>query len=288
MHPAYIVLAIFVNTADRALMTFKWAQLLRSRGVQLPFLYGMKVYCASMIWGTFLPTTVGADVARAVSTARIGLDSDVVVSSIIIERMIGFLSALFLGLLSLLLLSLYGTLDSLFDDVWWLGIMMLAVATVFFAMSLSKHVFAWFHSCVPYALKRTSIIKRLGQFHATYRSYNNSKKALIQFFGLTFLEQLLPILHSWVIARGVGIDISLLFIAGVVPLTILISRIPISIDALGVFEGIFIILMSLGGVSPVEAVAIAFVGRILQTASWLPWWFSHTFEGKQFKEPRPA
>jgi hypothetical protein len=46
--------------------------------------------------------------------------------------------------------------------------------------------------------------------------------------------------------------------------------------------------MSLGGVSPVEAVAIAFVGRILQTASWLPWWFSHTFEGKQFKEPRPA
>lgn len=47
----YILLILLVNTADRALMTFKWARLIRGRGVHLPFFYGMKIYCASMVWG---------------------------------------------------------------------------------------------------------------------------------------------------------------------------------------------------------------------------------------------
>jgi uncharacterized protein (TIRG00374 family) len=288
MHPGYVALVLLVNTADRALMTFKWGMLLRSRGVELPFFYGMKIYCASMIWGTFLPATLGADVARAVTTSRIGLNSDVVVSSIIIERILGFLSALFLGLLSLLLLSLYGSLDSRFDGVWLLGLMMLGSATALFSASFNQRAFRWIRSRFPSAMKRMAIMQRIGQFHATYRSYNDDKKTLTQFFGLTLLEQLLPIVHSWLIARALGAEISLLFIAGVVPLTILISRIPVSIDGLGVFEGIFILLMSLAGVSPAEAVAIAVIGRILQTLSWLPWWLAHVFETGEFRVPRPA
>jgi uncharacterized protein (TIRG00374 family) len=288
MHPGYVALVLLVNTADRALMTFKWVMLLRSRGVQLPFFYGMKIYCASMVWGTFLPATIGADVARAFSTTRIGLDSNVVVSSIIIERMIGFLSALFVGLLSLLLLSLYGSLDSRFDGAWSLGLMMLAAATALFAASLSQRAFRWIRGRFPSALKKVAIMQRLGQFHETYRSYSDDKKTLTQFFGLTLLEQLLPIVHSWLIARALGVEISLLFIAGVVPLTILISRIPISIDGLGVFEGIFIVLMSLAGVPPTEAIAISLVGRILQTVSWLPWWLAHVLETREFRVPRPA
>jgi hypothetical protein len=52
MRAEYIVLVLLVNTADRALMTFKWILLVRSRGIDLGFLRGMRIYCASMVWGT--------------------------------------------------------------------------------------------------------------------------------------------------------------------------------------------------------------------------------------------
>ena len=56
------------------------------------------------------------------------------------------------------------------------------------------------------------------------------------------------------------------------PLAILISRLPISIDGIGVYEGIFIGIMTLGGVRPEDSLAISIAARALQILVWLPWW----------------
>lgn len=141
MHPGYIALAMVVITADRGLMTFKWVRLLRGRGVKLPFFLGMKIYCASMIWGLFLPATMGADVIRAFSASRAGLDSNQVVASIVIERMVGFLSALLLGLISCILLSSLGIFDPRLHFLWWFIGAALGGATIVFAMSFDETVF---------------------------------------------------------------------------------------------------------------------------------------------------
>jgi uncharacterized protein (TIRG00374 family) len=275
VHPAYIILALLVNTADRALMTFKWAQLLRSRGVQLSFFYGMKVYCASMIWGLFLPTTMGADAIRAYSTTRAGLNSNEIVASIIIERIVGFLSALVLGLLSLILLGSLAVFDGRLHLVASLGGVMLAGAIIIFVLSFTDRLFKLVHHRLLYPFQDTRIMKRLRQVHSTYQAYHNVKGSLAIFFGLTFSEQLLPILYAWLIALGLGLNVSLLFIVGALPLAMLISRIPISVDGLGVFEGVFVLLMSLTGISAAEAVAIALIGRFLQITSWSPWWLAY-------------
>ena len=51
-----------------------------------------------------------------------------------------------------------------------------------------------------------------------------------------------------------------------------ISRLPISIDGIGVYEGIFIGIMTLGGVRPEDSLAISLAARALQIVVWLPWW----------------
>ena len=100
---ALAALVIIVFMLDRALMTFKWLLLLRARGIHPHFFRAMKIYCASMVWGMFLPSTVGADTIRAVSLVRTGINTNEVVASIVIERVFGFVSTLFVGLCSLLL-----------------------------------------------------------------------------------------------------------------------------------------------------------------------------------------
>ena len=286
MAPLYIVLVIVVMVLDRVLMTYKWSLLLRLRGLNLPLWQGVQMYCAAMIWGMFLPATVGADAIRAVSATRIGLPLGEVTASIIIERMLGFLSALVLALCSLTLLSWLGALEERFAPLWWVALALLTGALGAFSASFSKRAYLFIHERLLVRFRESSVMVRLRRFHETYRAYSEHKAGMAVFFGLSFGEQLLPILHSWLIAVGMGIDVGLLFIAGAVPLALLIARIPVSIDGLGVYDGAFILLMALAGVSPAESVAIAMIGRILQILAWLPWWAAYVMRSGSLR-PKP-
>jgi uncharacterized membrane protein YbhN (UPF0104 family) len=84
-----------------------------------------------------------------------------------------------------------------------------------------------------------------------------------------------------------GIDVGMLYFAVALPLALLVSRIPISIDGIGVFEGMFIVLMSIAGLSAAQAVAIAVVGRILQTAVLIPWWMAFVITHRDLRTPHP-
>lgn len=272
LSPAYFLFLYAVNTFDRALMTFKWGLLLHSRGLRLPFFAGLKIYCAAMIWGMFLPATIGADAFRAISTSRLGLDAKEVVASILIERLGGFLSALLLGMFGLTFLSLSGYLDDKFYLIWWVGGAMFVGVSATFAASFSQDLFTFLHDRLLYRFREFRILQLFREFHTTYQKYQHNRRVFIPFFGLTIFEQMLMHLNIWVIAQGLGIEVNLLYIAGAVPLTFLIARLPVTINGLGVFDGLFILFMSRAGVSGTEAIAIVVVARALEILSWLPWW----------------
>src|SRR5690606_37523882 len=93
------------------------------------------------------------------------------------------------------------------------------------------------------------------------------------------------IIASWLIAAALHVDVPLWFMAGVVPLSMLIARLPIALDGLGVYEGVFVLLMGLGGVSAAEALSIALVGRLIQTLAWPPWWFLYSIGNNNGMRP---
>lgn len=285
--PVYIIPSIALTMIDRGLMTYKWGLLLRGRGIKLPFFRGMTIYCASGIWGLFLPTTVGSDAIRAYWTSRTGIGSREVVASIIIERLIGFLSALLLAILSLALLTRVGNLGDQVVLVWLLAGGMLLGTVLLFTISVNQRAFGLFHDTILHRFRNRRIVHKLREFHETYRSFVVDRRRLAAFFGLTFGEQLLPIVNTWLIARGMGIEVGLSYFAVALPLALLISRIPISIEGIGVFEGVFIVLMSLADLSAAQAVAIALVGRILQTIALIPWWMAFVITHRGLRMPHP-
>ena len=50
MDPATLALIFVLHTADRFLMTYKWLRVLRCKGIGMPLLAGVRIYCASMVW----------------------------------------------------------------------------------------------------------------------------------------------------------------------------------------------------------------------------------------------
>jgi uncharacterized protein (TIRG00374 family) len=184
INPLYIVPIVLLFIVDRGIMTFKWGLLLRGRGISLPFFRGMMIYCASAVWGLFLPSTVGADAIRAYCTSRTGIDSREVVASIIIERFLGFLSALLLAVLSLVLLTHLGILGHQVLFVWLLGGGMLLGAGLLFAATVNQSAFGFLHDRILSGFRHHRIALKLREFHETYRSYTVDRRNIATFFGL--------------------------------------------------------------------------------------------------------
>lgn len=289
MNPLYIVAVIALTMFDRGVMAYKWCLLLRGRGIRFPFFDAMKLYCASAIWGLFLPTTVGSDAIRAYSTARTSaIDPRDIVASIVVERFGGFLAALVLAVASLGLVTQLGYLGDRAVFAWVLGAGVLLATVALFAASVSDGAFHLIHNKVLRRFQANRITQKLRQFHDAYRSFATDRRSLGTFFGLTLAEQLLPIVDTWLVAKGLGIEVGVLYLAAAMPLALLVSRFPVSIDGLGVFEGMFILMMSLAGLSTVDAAAIAIASRILGTISYLPWWLAYMISARNLRATRPS
>ncbi|HEU4619394.1 MAG TPA: lysylphosphatidylglycerol synthase transmembrane domain-containing protein [Gammaproteobacteria bacterium] len=278
--------AFVVITADRALMAFKWSLLLHAQDIEMPLPRGLKIYCASAMWGLFLPTTVGADLVRAYLTTKSGAQGAKVLASIVVERIIGYLASLLMGIAGLVILAAYGGTDRRLTALWAIALAMLVAGLALFAISFDKRLFALVRRIVPERLRDGKIMRRLEEFHDTYRAFGARTSVTTVFFALTVVEQFLSILFAWVIALSIGLDVGLMFIAGVLPITLLVSRLPISFEGIGVFEGVFVLLMRLGGVDAASAVSIALIGRLIQLAAATPWWLAHAWEGKSFERPK--
>ena len=281
----YLVLAIIVVTLDRVLMTFKWTLLLRAQGYRLPLLQGVMIYCTSMVWGLALPTTVGADAIRAVMVTKRGFNGTDVVTSIVIERMVGFVLALALGLVSLGILRTLGVLDARFDTALYLGVAMLVGVTALLAAALDEKLVARVVARLPRAIRDSKVMHYLDRFAAAYRSLGGARSTIAQFGALTVLEQLLSVIVPWTLARGLGVDVDLLLLLGVLPISTLLSRLPISFDGLGVFEAVFIGLLVLAGVDAEAALAIAISARIIQLFAFLPWWVAYVAHSGALRPP---
>jgi glycosyltransferase 2 family protein len=281
----YLLLAIVVVTIDRILMTFKWTLLLRAQGYRLPLLQGVMIYCTSMVWGLALPTTVGADAIRAVMVTKRGFNGTDVITSIVIERMVGFVLALALGLVSLGILRTIGVLDARFDSALYIGVAMLIGVTTLLVAALNEKLVATVVARLPRFVRESKVMRILDRFGAAYRTLGGARATIAQFSVLTVLEQVFSVLFPWTLALGLGVDVNLLLLLGVLPISTLISRLPISFDGLGVFEAVFVGLLVLAGIDAEAALAIAISGRIIQLFAFLPWWFAYVVRSGAVRPP---
>jgi uncharacterized protein (TIRG00374 family) len=272
-------------TVDRVLMSYKWGLLLAIRGHRIGLVRQLMVYCSAMMWGLALPSTVGADGIRVMLVRRFGVRVDDTVATIMVERGVGFICALVAALLGVLILRTQVTLSPAFDTLLLAGIAALAGAIALVVFSFSEGALRWTLRLLPRKLASGAIGRLFTELHAAYRSLAVDRPRLFYFGVLTLLEQGLMIVCYGLAARALGIEFNAVFLFAAVPLAILISRLPISIDGIGVYEGIFIAIMTLGGVRPENSLAISLALRALQIVVWLPWWLAMAVQTKHVRPP---
>ena len=289
VNPWYLIAFVVLAQLDRALMAYKWLPLLRVHKIKVPLLSATQMYSMSSLAGILLPSTVGGDVFRLYAVSRFKANTRHVLASIIVERALGLIALLILASISLGLAS-YLLKDRLpYAQGIWLA---LGVGGVFVLGLMGT-----LHPSVRLRLNRLvgrltlfSFAAKLYRVYELSYEYRNHLPAVGRVFGLTFLEQLVPVATNFLLFRALGIEVSTLELLAIIPLIILAIRLPISFDGIGVQEGLYVGLFALVGVAPSEAILVSLITRVLLTLIALPWalhyvWFDrrqilHAHEGE--------
>ena len=60
----------------------------------------------------------------------------------------------------------------------------------------------------------------------------------------------------------------------------LVTRVPVSLGGIGVFEGALLLLLAPLGVSTTAVAPLLLAARFCEITSWLPWWASYNLRSE--------
>lgn len=263
-----LMLALAMAIVNRILMAIKWNILLRAIDVAISYGVAVTTYFASTFAGIFLPPTIGGDAVRTYMLAGKYSRTVEVISSILIERVIGLLVLAAFGLIGVaVLLVLFSAQFPAASKLAWViggSAVFLFGATGFITTPafsrFVKYVIDKIENRGKLAARSANLLRKI---HASCLIYKDRPVAILTFLALTIVENLLVVIRAWIVTIAFGIDIGILLFFIVVPIEQFLIRLPISFDGFGIREGIFLYALSAMGVPAATALAIGLTNHLL-------------------------
>ena len=253
--PLMMALAFF----DRYLMAYKWAMLLRAQGAPISNAEAFRIYIASTFIGTFLPVGIGADIFKLTRTTLGGRRLDTVTASIIMERVLGLLSVMVLAIAALAILVLRH--EQQFQQLFAFMCLLLFVFLAILVVTLKVNTFGLLHRYVR-RVQRYKIARIMRDIRVEYQLLGQNKTVLTRFFLLSIFEHGVISFINFLGGQALDLAVGPVYFFAIIPVSSLLRNMPISISAIGVQEGVYIMLFSLVGLSATQSLSFSFFMRI--------------------------
>jgi uncharacterized protein (TIRG00374 family) len=266
---SWIAAAIALVLIDRALMAYRAVALLAPiEPPQRPPLGDVvRIFFESTFLGTFLPASIGGDAARAFALAQLQVPGAAAVASVLMDRLLGVVSILIVGVAGLLL-SRSGDFASTRAIELSLGIgglAALAASTVVFserAAAAAQSIAAW----LPFApLRRIG-----GELTRATRAYGTHHGTLAAVLAASVAVQAIRIVQAYCLGRALHIDAPLAVYFEFIPLILLVMLLPVSINGIGPSQVAFVWFFSRAGVPDAQSFALSILFVALGIVGNLP------------------
>lgn len=257
INPWMFSCAVLISCLVNGVMALRWHQIIL-KIAPLPVLEHMKLFFYGTFLNSFTPANVGGDAYRLVALRAHASGSGPVFTALVRERFLGLFSFLTGYLICLGALWFYDpvTLGGAGNIFLYAGVFVM-IGTV--ALMLSSPLLAF--------LAGWRRVRPLRWLTAAFSSFSEAARidSLIGFGKLMALSLLALsgwFLTVWVIARDMGLEIYWAHLGAIVILVELLRLIPVSIQGIGVREGLYAYLFGVSFQTPE-------VGFILGTISYL-------------------
>jgi len=247
--PAYLVLAIAVELVSIAVATWRWVIILHVVDVFIRFRSALPIVYIGLFFNQVLPSNLGGDVLRIWRILQHGAPVVRAVGSVMLDRVMALV-----GLALVVLASLPWVLSLTGDELALQGLAGLVVL-IFggFGMLLAiDKLLAPVARMVPEKLWQSLLV-----LARDARLLCSVPRTGLPALALGAANQILMAVVVFVLAQGMGIEVSLLVCLALVPPVVLASLLPISLAGWGVREGAMVAAMGFAGVSAGDALALS-------------------------------
>jgi uncharacterized protein (TIRG00374 family) len=258
----WLAMAIAVVFVEQSITALTWQRLLAARGLHVGLLEILRIYYLSSFIGTWLPSSTGPDVLRAYYLAR-HVDGYDAVGSMLVLR---FVSLLALGVFAVAGIALVpAPLPPEALVLAWLLVAGSAGALMMGLTDTPRRV----ATAVLEGLRLQRLAAILGKLHAALHAYRRAPGELTVAGVLSLIVQFLRILTVYLAALALGIEVPFAPYLVLVPVTALITLVPISLAGLGVREGAFVYFFSRAGMSEAGAFSLSLMVFGLSLVLWV-------------------
>lgn len=266
-----VLLAYAVSHVDRIIQGGKWWGLVRSSGMRIPFWGAIANTYAGNFAGQFLPAGVGGDVVRLVLLKRLQFPAIEMAASIVVERLFGLFALATVASASIAVATVRGV--DLPGSIEGVTLVLFAAMATTLLLSFRRGMAEWvarFSNAVTALPVRVPYSRKLGDLLTAYHKYSGRSRAVLSYFALSIVEVLVLVTINFLVARALHLDVSPLMLLLVVPVTMIAYRIPISLNGLGVQEGMLGYFFQQAGYGIDAGVSMSLVLRVVEIATYLP------------------
>jgi len=204
---------------------------------------------------TTLPTTIGGDSVRAYAVSNDLKDGVEAYSSVYVERFTGLVALCGFALLASLLRP--DLISARFSIVLLAVVLGTSVLSSVFFVPSSVYV-------EPLVGRLPDWIgTRIERFYDSAQAYGTERRALAYALLVSVVFHSLPIVNHWLLAVALGLEVSIVYLAIMVPLVQILLFLPISIRGYGVRELLYVLFLTEIGVPAPEAIALSLSAQVV-------------------------
>lgn len=222
-------------------------------------------YAIGLFFNHVLPTGLGGDAVRIMHLTKQGFGAKGLVSSVLLDRGIGFIVIIIMGATMLLLASPFD-LDAK-DKMLLTGLL---IAISMGGIIVFSPLIKTFLERIRPKVEHIGIARVLLDILSICYAYRKAKHLIFAASLMSLLMQTLVIFTYFLLGVSIGIELNLISYFAIVPMVFLATSVPISPGGLGVREGTMVALLTLVAVDTQQALSLSLLYLLVLWGTTLP------------------
>ena len=254
----WVLAALVLWTMNVAASTWRWHLLLRAQDVQLPRRRLFGSFLVANFFNNFLPSNIGGDVIRIRDTAPAAQSTTLAATVVLVDRGLGLMGLVLIAAMGAsMAVSLHGQGVLPIGPSWlWLAFFVSAAVAV--PAMYAPDTFGRMLRPLAF-LHREWVEKQIQHITETLGRFREKPSSLIGCFGGAVLVQALVVAFYLAVVYALNIPVTASDLAVIVPLSIVVQMLPVSVNGFGVREATFSFYFTRVGLPIESAVLLSLV-----------------------------
>jgi glycosyltransferase 2 family protein len=256
----YLVLAFAAQGVTKIFWAMRWQEILRAGGIEQKLSGLVGLVLVGQFFNNFLPSSMGGDVVRGYYSAGDKGSVPAAYGALFAERLIGFAALAAVCAVAIFSVAAAG---GDFLPPAFVVTALVACAGVIVGSGVMFLTTGWSDLLLRLLRNRPKLIFLIAELAKAMQFMRQPNCRVWRVVYLSVVVQIAAILFFLFAARAVGITTPTVSFFVVVPLAVIASMVPISVNGLGLREGAFVGLLQVFGVAASAAGAFAILARLI-------------------------